>query len=46
MKGNRLKCLGLALGCMVTALPFQGCGASSDKIEIEIVQYKDRKSVV
>ncbi len=40
MKGNRLKCLGLALGCMVTALPLQGCGASSDKIEIEIVQYK------
>jgi len=25
---------------MVTALPLQGCGASSDKIEIEIVQYK------
>lgn len=40
MKGNRLKCLGLALGCMVTALPLQGCGASSDMIEIEIVQYK------
>ena len=40
MKGNRLKCLGLALGCMVTALPLHGCGASSDKIEIEIVQYK------
>ncbi len=40
MKGNRLKCLGLALGCMVAALPLQGCGTSSDKIEIEIVQYK------
>lgn len=40
MKGNRLKCLGLALGCMVVALSLQGCGASSDKIEIEIVQYK------
>lgn len=40
MKGNRLKCLGFALGCMVTALSLQGCGASSDKIEIEIVQYK------
>lgn len=40
MKGKRLKCLGLALGCMAAALPLQGCGASSDKIEIEIVQYK------
>ncbi len=40
MKGKRLKCLGIALGCMSVALSLQGCGASSDKIEIEIVQYK------
>lgn len=40
MKGNRLKCLGLALGCGVSALALQGCGDSSDRIEIEIVQYK------
>ena len=40
MKGNRLKCLGLALGCGVSSLALQGCGNSSDRIEIEIVQYK------
>lgn len=40
MKGKRLKCLGLALGCLAASLPLQGCGTSSDKIEIEIVQYK------
>ncbi|MDE6748230.1 MAG: extracellular solute-binding protein [Lachnospiraceae bacterium] len=40
MKGKRLKCLGMALCCMTAILSLQGCGASSDKIEIEIVQYK------
>ncbi len=40
MKGKRLKCLGTALCCLAAALPLQGCGASSDKVEIEIVQYK------
>ena len=40
MKGKRLKCLGIALCCMAAALPVQGCGDSSDKVEIEIVQYK------
>lgn len=40
MKGKRLKCLGMVLCCMAAVLPLQGCGASSDKIEIEIVQYK------
>ncbi len=40
MKGNRLKCLGLALGYGVSSLALQGCGNSSDRIEIEIVQYK------
>ena len=40
MKGKRLKCLGMALCCMAAALPLQGCGDSSDKVEIEIVQYK------
>ena len=40
MKGKRLKCLGTALCCLAAALPLQGCGASSDKVEIGIVQYK------
>ena len=40
MKGKRIKCLGTALCCLAAALPLQGCGASSDKVEIEIVQYK------
>ena len=40
MKGKWLKCLGMVLCCMAAVLPLQGCGASSDKIEIEIVQYK------
>ncbi len=40
MKGKRLKYLGMVLCCMAAVLPLQGCGASSDKIEIEIVQYK------
>ena len=40
MKGKRLKCFGLALGCLAASFSLQGCGAESDKIEIEIVQYK------
>lgn len=40
MKGKRLKCLIMALCCTAVILPLQGCGAASDKIEIEIVQYK------
>ena len=40
MKGKWLKCLGMVLCCMAAVLPLQGCGATSDKIEIEIVQYK------
>lgn len=40
MKGKRLKCLGMALCCMAAVFPLHGCGAASDKIEIEIVQYK------
>ena len=40
MKGKKLKCFGLALGCLTASFFLQGCGAESDKIEIEIVQYK------
>lgn len=41
MKGKAIKCLGMALCCVATALTVQGCGKSSNgKIEIEIVQYK------
>ena len=42
MKGNKMKCLGLALCCVMTSLAFSGCASSTDsgKIEIEIVQYK------
>ena len=40
MKGKTFKCLGTALCCMAVIVPLQGCGASSDKTEIEIVQYK------
>ncbi len=42
MKGKRVKCLGLALCSLTAALSVQGCGSNSDsqKIEIEIVQYK------
>lgn len=42
MKGKRVKCLGLAIGCMMGALTLQGCGASEgdQKTKIEIVQYK------
>ena len=40
MKGKRVKCLGLTLCCLATALPLHGCGKSSDVTEIEIVQYK------
>lgn len=42
MKGKRIKCLMLALCCMMTTLGVWGCGASKDgqKVEIEIVQYK------
>ena len=40
MKGKWLKCFGMVLCCVAAALSLQGCGASSDKIEIEIVQYK------
>ncbi len=40
MKGKTFKCLGTALCCMTVIVPLQGCGASSDKTEIEIVQYK------
>lgn len=42
MKGNKMKCLGLALCCAMTALAFSGCASSTDsgKIEIEILQYK------
>ncbi len=40
MKGKRLKCFGLTLGCLAASFFLQGCGAESDKIEIEIVQYK------
>lgn len=42
MKGKRIKCLMLALCCMITTLGVWGCGASKDgqKVEIEIVQYK------
>ncbi len=41
-QGKRMKCVGLALGCMAAAVPLAGCGASGDsqKTEIEIVQYK------
>lgn len=37
-----MKCLGLALCCVMTSLAFSGCASSTDsgKIEIEIVQYK------
>ncbi len=37
-----MKCLGLALCCVMTSLAFSGCVSSTDsgKIEIEIVQYK------
>lgn len=42
MKGNKMKCLGLALCCAMTSLAFSGCASSTDsgKIEIEILQYK------
>ncbi len=42
MKGKRIKCLGSALCCAMTALTLWGCGTSADnnKVEIEIVQYK------
>lgn len=30
----------MALGCLAASFSLQGCGAESDKIEIEIVQYK------
>ena len=42
MKGQRMKCLVLALCCMMATFGVWGCGASDDgqKIEIEIVQYK------
>ena len=41
-QGKRMKCVGLALGCMAAAVPLAGCGTSGDsqKTEIEIVQYK------
>lgn len=37
-----MKCLGLALCCVMTSLAFSGCASSTDsgKIEIEILQYK------
>ena len=37
-----MKCLGLALCCVMTSLAFSGCASSTDsgKIGIEIVQYK------
>lgn len=42
MKGKRIKYLGAALCCIMTAFVIQGCGKAADdqKIEIEIVQYK------
>ena len=42
MERKRKKYLELSLCCVAAAMTVQGCGASSDsqKIEIEIVQYK------
>lgn len=40
MKGKGLKCLGLTLCCLASALSLCGCGRTSDVTEIEIVQYK------
>lgn len=42
MKGKRIKCLGLAICCMLSMPTIQGCGLHEEdsKVEIEIVQYK------
>ncbi len=42
MKGKKIKRLGLATCCIMTALAMQGCGSNKNgqKTEIEIVQYK------
>lgn len=42
MKEKKIRCLKIALCCMIAATALQGCGASKDNqiTEIEIVQYK------